>query len=151
MPIYEYGCTSCGNRIEVVHGLHSSGPERCELCGAPMRKLLSTPAIVFKGSGWAKKDARDAARAGRPTGSDGGAPDRDAATGDAAGGTHDGQAAATPSAASADAGRSERSGAGVTKDATGSKTGSASSGGANARGSAATRGAGDPAPGNAPD
>ena len=25
-----------------------------------MRKLMSTPNIVFKGSGWAKKDARDA-------------------------------------------------------------------------------------------
>jgi putative FmdB family regulatory protein len=62
MPIYEYACTSCGRSVEVVHGVHVPGPEVCEVCGGRMRKLVSTPSIHFKGSGWAKKDARDGAR-----------------------------------------------------------------------------------------
>jgi putative FmdB family regulatory protein len=57
MPIYDYVCQSCGERVEVFHGLHAAGPERCERCGkGPMRKVLAPPAVHFKGSGWAKKD-----------------------------------------------------------------------------------------------
>jgi putative FmdB family regulatory protein len=55
MPLYDYICTN-GHITEVMHGVNDSGPAKCERCGAEMRKLLSTPAIVFKGSGWAKKD-----------------------------------------------------------------------------------------------
>jgi putative FmdB family regulatory protein len=55
MPFYDYTCEN-GHIVEVMHGVHDSGPSECERCGAGMRKLLSTPAIVFKGSGWAKKD-----------------------------------------------------------------------------------------------
>jgi putative FmdB family regulatory protein len=55
MPLYDYICTN-GHVTEVMHGVNDSGPAECPQCGAEMRKLLSTPAIVFKGSGWAKKD-----------------------------------------------------------------------------------------------
>ena len=58
MPAYDYRCTRCGLEIEVSHGIHGSGPAACESCGGPMRKALSAPAIHFKGSGWAKKDAQ---------------------------------------------------------------------------------------------
>ena len=64
MPTYDYGCTICGREVEVMHGVHGHGPASCEHCGGPMRKLLSAPTIHFKGSGWAKKDARDSARGG---------------------------------------------------------------------------------------
>lgn len=57
MPLYDYRCKECDRVVEVMHGIHESGPETCETCGGAMRKLLSTPAIHFKGSGWAKKDA----------------------------------------------------------------------------------------------
>jgi putative FmdB family regulatory protein len=57
MPLYDYVCVNCGERIEVLHGVHDSGPERCGHCGqGPMRKLLAAPAIHFKGTGWAKKE-----------------------------------------------------------------------------------------------
>jgi putative FmdB family regulatory protein len=56
MPIYEYGCRDCGQQIEVMHGVHDTGPAVCTNCGGPLRKLLSPPAIVFKGTGWAKKE-----------------------------------------------------------------------------------------------
>jgi putative FmdB family regulatory protein len=58
VPAYDYQCTECGRTVEVIHGVHAHGPKTCEVCGGTMRKLMSTPAIVFKGTGWAKKDAR---------------------------------------------------------------------------------------------
>jgi putative FmdB family regulatory protein len=61
MPIYEYVCSSCGRRVDVMHGIHGQGPTTCEACGGAMKKALSAPAIHFKGSGWAKKDARASA------------------------------------------------------------------------------------------
>ncbi len=69
MPSYDYECRICGHRVEVLHGVNDAGPTACERCGGPMRKLLSTPNIVFKGSGWAKKDARDARPAAKPAAS----------------------------------------------------------------------------------
>jgi putative FmdB family regulatory protein len=60
MPLYDYRCTACGQEVEVMHGINDSGPDSCESCGGTMRKSLSPPAIHFKGSGWAKKDAATA-------------------------------------------------------------------------------------------
>ena len=57
MPLYDYRCTACAREVEVMHGIDAPGPDACEACGGPMSKLLSSPAIHFKGSGWAKKDA----------------------------------------------------------------------------------------------
>lgn len=58
MPIYDYLCASCRHRIEVIHGIHEAGPRFCPSCGeeGTMRKALVSPAVHFKGSGWAKKD-----------------------------------------------------------------------------------------------
>ncbi len=75
MPLYDYRCTDCGREVEVSHGIHAAGPATCESCGGPMRKALSAPAIHFKGSGWAKKDARSAAKPTSPA-----APSADAGT-----------------------------------------------------------------------
>ena len=40
MPIYDYACTDCGRVVEVVHGVNGQGPQACETCGGPMKKLL---------------------------------------------------------------------------------------------------------------
>ncbi len=56
MPTYDYACSTCGHRMEVLHGVHAHGPRSCPNCGGPMHKLFAPPAIHFKGSGWAKKD-----------------------------------------------------------------------------------------------
>jgi putative FmdB family regulatory protein len=62
MPIYEYLCRACGHRTEILHGINDPGPQFCPACGAEgkLRKAISAPSIVFKGSGWAKKDRRPA-------------------------------------------------------------------------------------------
>ena len=58
MPIYDYSCTACRHLVEVIHGINQPGPRFCPNCGVEgsMRKGFSTPAVHFKGSGWAKKD-----------------------------------------------------------------------------------------------
>ena len=63
MPIYEYVCSACKHRADILHGRNETGPNFCPECGAEgtMRKAFAAPAIHFKGSGWAKKD-RSASR-----------------------------------------------------------------------------------------
>jgi putative FmdB family regulatory protein len=53
MPLYEYQCENCGDRFERIRKF-SDPPldEPCPKCGGPIRKLLSSPAIQFKGKGW---------------------------------------------------------------------------------------------------
>ena len=63
MPLYEYRCDACGRRFEKIQKFSDAPLETCELCGkGPVHKLMSSPAIQFKGSGWyitdyARKDA----------------------------------------------------------------------------------------------
>lgn len=53
MPLYEYECEACQQRFEVIQKFSDPAPEACARCGkGPVRRLLSTPAIQFKGSGW---------------------------------------------------------------------------------------------------
>ena len=53
MPLYEYECESCATRFERIQKFSDPPAETCPSCGSgPVRKLLSSPAIQFKGSGW---------------------------------------------------------------------------------------------------
>jgi putative FmdB family regulatory protein len=68
VPIYDYRCDECGHRFSAVRS-YSEGPvEKCPNCGKRPRRLITTPAIVFKGSGWYKTDSRGKApsEAGEP-------------------------------------------------------------------------------------
>jgi putative FmdB family regulatory protein len=52
MPLYEYECDACGGRFEVIQKF-SETTEQCRRCGkGPVRRLTSSPAIQFKGTGW---------------------------------------------------------------------------------------------------
>ena len=62
MPLYEYQCEACGHRFEVIQKFSDAPVETCDKCGGTVRKLLSSPAIQFKGSGWY---ITDYARAGK--------------------------------------------------------------------------------------
>ena len=65
MPLYEYQCEACGERFEKIRKFSDPPLEVCDRCGkGPLVKLLSSPAIQFKGSGWyitdyAKKSSPD--------------------------------------------------------------------------------------------
>ena len=66
MPLYEYECEVCGQRFERIHKFSDPPIEVCVHCGkSPVRKLFSSPAIQFKGSGfyitdYAKKSSSEA-------------------------------------------------------------------------------------------
>ena len=53
MPLYEYECDACSRRFEVIQKFSDPPVDVCKECGkGPVRRLLSSPAIQFKGSGW---------------------------------------------------------------------------------------------------
>jgi putative FmdB family regulatory protein len=52
MPIYEYECTKNKHRFEVMQKFSDPPVSTCTICGEPVQRLVSAPAIQFKGSGW---------------------------------------------------------------------------------------------------
>jgi len=60
MPIYDYRCDHCGHVFSAVQSYTDATLEKCPSCGKRPRKLMATPAIVFKGGGWYKTDSRPA-------------------------------------------------------------------------------------------
>jgi putative FmdB family regulatory protein len=75
MPIYEYRCEN-GHSFEAFQSMSDEALDSCEVCDAPASRVLSAPAVHFKGSGFyttdyarkgAKKSAADGS--GRDSGS----------------------------------------------------------------------------------
>ena len=68
MPLYEYECEAeNGRRFEIIQKFSDEPLTVCPSCGGPVRKLISSPAIQFKGSGfyitdYAKKSNVDAGK-----------------------------------------------------------------------------------------
>jgi putative FmdB family regulatory protein len=52
MPIYEFECRKCGAQVEVFQRVSDKPPTKCKKCGGRLERLISAPAIQFKGSGW---------------------------------------------------------------------------------------------------
>jgi putative FmdB family regulatory protein len=52
MPLYEYKCDNCGEKFEVMQKFSDSPLTIHEGCGGQVERLLSPPALQFKGSGW---------------------------------------------------------------------------------------------------
>ena len=52
MPLYEYQCDACAHRFEVIQKFSDAPIDVCPKCGGAVSKLLSSPAIQFKGSGF---------------------------------------------------------------------------------------------------
>jgi putative FmdB family regulatory protein len=72
MPTYEYACTECGDRTEVVRSFSDAPPTICTVCGGSLRKVFSPVGIVFKGSGFYRTDSRGKS----PAKADGGGKDK---------------------------------------------------------------------------
>ena len=52
MPLYEYRCERCDQHVEVIQKFSDRPLETCQHCGGKLERLLSAPAIQFKGTGW---------------------------------------------------------------------------------------------------
>ncbi len=63
MPTYQYACTACEERLEVVQKFTDDSLTECATCGGRLRKVFSPVGIVFKGSGFYRTDSRNGAAA----------------------------------------------------------------------------------------
>jgi putative FmdB family regulatory protein len=69
MPMYEYQCAACGHRLEAIQKFSDKPLKSCPKCKkAKLERLLSSPAIQFKGTGWyitdyARKNSPDHTKA----------------------------------------------------------------------------------------
>ena len=52
MPLYEYECEKCNHRFERIQKFSDELVSSCPSCDGKVKKLLSSPAIQFKGTGW---------------------------------------------------------------------------------------------------
>lgn len=87
MPIYEYKCDE-GHGFEVVQRFSDDALSSCTQCGSPARRVLSAPAIHFKGSGFYTTDYGAKSKAYNENGSDGGSgSDSDSGSGEKSGAT----------------------------------------------------------------
>ena len=77
MPLYEYQCRKCGHRFERIQKFSDPEVKKCPECGGKVERLLSAPAVQFKGSGWYVTDYARKGGAGKsdskPEGSSDGA------------------------------------------------------------------------------
>lgn len=132
MPIYEYQCQGCDHRFEIKQSFNDPPLTTCERCGGAVTKLISAPAIMFKGSGWYVTDYSDklkppttgseqAPKDGKPT------KDGDGKAGQAA--KKEGQAAAGAASATSSASASKStSGEGSSSGSSPSPSNTSSSG-----------------------
>jgi len=58
LPLYEYGCPSCGLVTDIRHGFDEKPEAKCERCGTALVRRFSAAPIVFKGSGFYVTDSR---------------------------------------------------------------------------------------------
>jgi putative FmdB family regulatory protein len=75
MPLYEYQCQSCDHRFERIQKFSDDPVRECPSCGAEVEKLISSPAIRFKGSGfyitdYAKPESGETSGADKSSGKD---------------------------------------------------------------------------------
>jgi len=68
VPTYEYECGSCHRTFEIRQRISEPALTTCDVCGGPVRRLLSAAPFILKGAGWyvtdypseSRKKARDA-------------------------------------------------------------------------------------------
>jgi putative FmdB family regulatory protein len=61
VPTYQYACTACDERLEVVQKFTDDPLTVCGVCSGKLRKVYSAVGIVFKGSGFYRTDSRNGA------------------------------------------------------------------------------------------
>ncbi len=56
MPLYEYRCKECGHQFEKIQSFSAPDEKECPVCKGELERLISAPAIQFKGAGWYVND-----------------------------------------------------------------------------------------------
>jgi len=52
VPLYDHQCKKCGHRFEKIQKFSDPEIKECPQCGGEVERLLSAPAVQFKGTGW---------------------------------------------------------------------------------------------------
>jgi putative FmdB family regulatory protein len=102
MPLYEYECDACGHRFEKIQKFSDPLEDTCPKCGGHVHKLMSSPAIQFKGSGFYITDYPKGDKGSAPK-SDGGKSDK-AAKADKPAASSDASAKSDKTSSSSDSG-----------------------------------------------
>jgi putative FmdB family regulatory protein len=71
VPTYQYACTACEHRFEIVQAFSDSSLTTCPECEGKLRKLFGSVGIVFKGSGFYRTDSRSNGSPGTESSSNG--------------------------------------------------------------------------------
>ena len=71
MPLYEYECSDCKKRFEVLQKFSDDPVTACTHCGGPVTRLICAPAIQFKGTGWYVTDYAKKSQPAAETNADG--------------------------------------------------------------------------------
>jgi putative FmdB family regulatory protein len=76
MPLYEYECSQCKRHTEKIQKFSDAEITACPHCGGPLKRVITAPAIAFKGGGWYKDGYGNSAPTPAKTesGSDSGSP-----------------------------------------------------------------------------
>jgi len=107
VPLYEYRCKQCGHQFEKIQSFSAPDEKECPVCKGELERLISAPAVQFKGSGWYVTDyAGKGSSKGpaKPAESGNGADKPAAASSDSGNGS-----AATPSSTTSSTGSSTKS------------------------------------------
>ena len=107
MPLYEYRCKQCGHQFEKIQSFSAPDEKECPVCHGEVERLISAPAIQFKGSGWYVNDYAAKKSGSMKASADG------AAKTDGAKPSEGGSAAEKPAASSSERGASSSSSSGT--------------------------------------
>jgi len=64
VPLYEYRCKDCGHQFEKIQSFSAPEEKECPVCHGPVERLISAPAVQFKGSGWYVTDYASKSKSG---------------------------------------------------------------------------------------
>jgi len=124
VPTYQYACTECGDRSEVVQRFTDDPLTVCSACGGKLRKIFSPVGIVFKGSGFYRTDSRNGSSA-VPASKESAASASNGSSDSSSSGSDAAKGGSSGGSASSDSGGSKSSGSGDKKaSSVGSTTGS---------------------------
>ena len=124
MPLYEYQCEACGHRFEKIQKFSDPLVDVCPVCGGVVRKLISSPAIQFKGSGFYITDypKKDQGGTDKSEKSDGGSAGKTTTGDSGAGKTDKGEKVAAPAASEKSASTPSTSSSSGSKDSSAPST-----------------------------
>jgi putative FmdB family regulatory protein len=109
LPLYEYRCKQCGHQFEKIQTFSAPDEKECPVCKGELERLISAPAVQFKGSGWYVTDyaGKGSSKGPAKSAESGGSSDKPAAASSSDGGSSSAPASSTGPSSSTSSTKSE--------------------------------------------